>query len=230
MNGSPSPTFAASPNGFPPRNLSWSAISAWIPTGAGKVDFLYRSVEHVERVIDDADAGRIESHYYQQPTYGFHSVIYLAEMHICLPLHDPRGHLARLKERVAIYPPELKRTIVGEHLWGVEFTLMFARQHAAAGDAYNTIGCLTRILNHMTQTLYALNETYFLSDKRVGCDLARFLLLPADYLTTMNEVLARSGRTVGDLSERVVLLEKLFRDVVQLAGPLYRPKYVLPSG
>ena len=40
--------------------------------------------------------------------FGFFSVIYLAETHICVPLYDPVGHIARLKRLVEVYPPKLK--------------------------------------------------------------------------------------------------------------------------
>src|SRR5215471_6123233 len=45
----------------------WVNGGAWIQTAAGKVDFLYRSVEHVERTIREAEDGICHHHYGQQP-------------------------------------------------------------------------------------------------------------------------------------------------------------------
>src|SRR5262245_32194367 len=119
----------------------WVNGGAWIQTEAGKVDFLYRNVEQVERTIQDAWRGVYQHHYNQQPTFGFYSVIYLAETHVCIPLFDPQTTIARLKQEVLVYPPKLKQAIIADSLWGAEFAFLFARRFAAAGDVYNTVGC-----------------------------------------------------------------------------------------
>jgi len=74
----------------------WVNGGAWIPTRAGKIDVLYRNVDQVQRVIDDARHGKIELHYNQQPPFGFHSVVYLAETDVTVPLHDPQDILGAL--------------------------------------------------------------------------------------------------------------------------------------
>jgi hypothetical protein len=71
----------------------WVNGGAWLHTPLSKVDFLYRSLDKVEKTIREAMAGTTYFDYYQQPPFGFYSVIYLAETHICLPLYDPQGHL-----------------------------------------------------------------------------------------------------------------------------------------
>ena len=79
----------------------WVNGGAWIHTTVGKVDFLYRNLEQVERTIQDAWQGVYQHHYDQQPTFGFYSVIYLAETHVCVPLFDPQAALPPLKQRVS---------------------------------------------------------------------------------------------------------------------------------
>ncbi len=99
---------------------------------------------------------------------------YLAETQMCLPLYDPAGRIARLKEKVKHYPPRLKERIVADWLWLAEFTPIHARSFAAAADVYTTVGCLARVASCLTQVLYALNESYFLSDKKAIDELASF--------------------------------------------------------
>src|SRR5262245_1652188 len=41
----------------------WVNGGAWLTIGGQRVDFLYRSLEHLERVIAEAEAGRHELHY-----------------------------------------------------------------------------------------------------------------------------------------------------------------------
>jgi len=205
----------------------WVNGGAWIQTPVGKVDFLYRSIEHVERTIQEAMQGAYQRHYDQQPTFGFYNIIYLAETSICVPLFDPQGVLARLKQAVAVYPSTLQQTIVGATLWGAEFAFFFAHKFAAVADVYNTVGCLSRIADHLTQALFALNKTYFLSDKRVLEEIARFEHCPFAYGERISGVLACPGDTTEQLSTAVTKLQTLWQEVVELAGALYTAKYPL---
>ncbi len=205
----------------------WVNGGAWIPTRAGKLDFLYRNVEQVRRAIADARAGKVALDFRQQPPFGFHSVIYLAETDAVVPLHDPDGVLKSLKRSVARYPAALRRTIVADYLWGAEFTLLFARDFAGRGDVYNTVGCLTRGLSYLTQVLFALNRTYFIADKGAIEAVARLRVTPAAYARRVRRILARPGGSAAELGATVAAFAALFRDVVTAAGPLYRPKYDL---
>jgi hypothetical protein len=205
----------------------WVNGGAWLNTPAGKVDFLYRSLDKVEKTIQDAMSGTTYFDYYQQPPYGFYSVIYLAETHICLPLYDPQGHLARLKEMVAVYPPALKRTVVSEQLWIAEFTLSNAAGFTAKGDLYDTAGCLTRCASCLTQALFALNESYFITDKTAMAEIAAFPLAPQGYVDQLAAILAHPGETPAELTATVSRLRAAWQSVVDLAGSLYKPMFNL---
>src|SRR5262245_62922214 len=82
----------------------WVNGGAWLTIGRQRVDFIYRSLEHLERVISEAEAGRYELHYAQQPPFGFFSGTYLGEIAVSVPLFDPEACLDMLKRRVADYP------------------------------------------------------------------------------------------------------------------------------
>lgn len=126
----------------------WVNGGAWLTVRGQRVDFLYRSLEHVERVIADAAAGRYELHYGQQPPFGFFSATYLGELAACVPLFDRDGRLAALRRRVGRYPDALRAAVVQDALWHVEFSLAAARTFAARGDVYGTVGCCTRLAFH----------------------------------------------------------------------------------
>ena len=205
----------------------WVNGGAWIHTAVGKVDFIYRNLEQVERTIQDAWQGVYQHHYNQQPTFGFYSVIYLAETHVCIPLFDPQTFLTQLKQRVSSYPPKLKQTIVADSLWGAEFAFLFADKYATSGDVYNTVGCLSRIAGYLTQALYALNERYFMTDKGALDAIPQFALGPPQYVERITQVLAHPGATGEQLSKSVRVLEALWQEVVSLAGNFYKPKYPL---
>lgn len=206
----------------------WVNGGAWLHTAAGRVDFLYRSVQHVERVIDACERGEIEWHFAQQPPYGFRSVIYLAETSICLPLHDPRGMLRLLRERVATYPEALRTAIVRSSLWSAEFTLFNAQKIAAAGDLYATAGCLTRAACELTQVLFALNRRYFISDRGALAAIDSFPLRPQRYGERVGELLASPGADAAALVASVQSLAALIRETAALASDVYQPRFVLP--
>lgn len=205
----------------------WVNGGAWIGTRSGKVDFLYRNLDQVERTIGDAEIGQFQHHYDQQPPNGFYSVIYLAETEIAIPLLDPDRQLDRLKARVSRYPSKLKSRIVNESLWSAEFTLKFAETAAAATDVYGTVGCTTRVLANLTQVLFAMNDEYFLTDKRLSQVLATFSKLPASYVARMEEILSKPGDDAKQLTATVHSLRKLWAEVVALTDGEYRSHYSL---
>jgi predicted nucleotidyltransferase len=204
---------------------AWVNGGAWIHTSQGKVDFLYRNSELVEQTIAEAQQGVTHHDYDQQPAYGFYSVMYLAETQICIPLYDPESLIAKLKRSVEVYPPLLKQKVIADSLWAAEFTLLHARGFAAQGDIYNTVGCLTRAISNITQTLFALNEKYFLRDKKVLDVVSQFSTLPSGYIQEINRILACPGSTAQELTKTVSDLEQVWRSVVSLDGVDYKPKF-----
>jgi hypothetical protein len=134
-----------------------------------------------------------------------------------------------MKEEVAAYPPALRQRGVQDSLWGVEFTLLFARKLASEADVYNVAGCLTRAASHMTQALFALNETYFVNDKHALRQIEKFPLRPPGYRRALERILARPGERPDALAATVAELEALFEALVALAGAAYVPRYRLPG-
>ena len=203
----------------------WVNGGAWIDTPAGKLDFLYRNLDQVARTIAQAQQGVYEHDYDQQPTFGFYSVTYLGETDVCIPLEDPQGLIAELKSKVKQYPPRLKKAVVGGELWSAEFTLLFAATYAQKGDIYNTVGCLTRICGCLMQALFALNETYFMSDKGALEIVDRFDLRPPEYRERVSRLLAAPGGEPSKLMETVASAREIWSEIVSLVGDLYQSKY-----
>lgn len=200
----------------------WVNGGAWLRTSAGNVDFIYRNISQVEKVIAEAHAGIWENDFEQQPPYGFSSTIYLAETRYCIPLYDPEGIIARLKEKVTDYPPALKRTIIRQALWAAEFTLLqlpsFARKH----DVYSTAGCLTRSVKNIVSALAAINEIYLMGDKRAITILSRQAKIPAGFAQAVTDIL-----TIRPESQdaNITKLRSLFESVCELAEGAYAPMF-----
>src|SRR5262249_36055356 len=154
---------------------SWVNGGAWLTIGGQRVDFIYRSLQHVERVIEEARVGRYEVHYLQQPPFGFFSGTYLGEIEICVPLLDPEARLAGLKRRAKDYPEAMRQAVVQDYLFMAEFNLTaFAPKFANRGDTYGTAACLTRAVNELVLALFALNRVYPLNDKTALTEISEF--------------------------------------------------------
>jgi predicted nucleotidyltransferase len=207
----------------------WVNGGAWLTIGGQRVDFVYRSLEHVERVITEAEAGRYELDYAQQPPFGFFSATYLGEIAVCVPLFDPEARLDALKRRVADYPEALRRAIVQDYLWQAEFGLAaFARKFAARADAYGTAACLTRAVNQLVLVLFALNRKYPINDKTALAEIAEFERAPREFGRRMQLTLGRLGDSPAELGAAVESVAQLFQETVELTDNLYQPRFTPP--
>jgi predicted nucleotidyltransferase len=178
----------------------WVNGGAWLTIGGQRVDFVYRSLEHLERVIADAEAGRYEVHYAQQPPFGFFSGTYLGEIAVCIPLFDPEGRLDVLKRRVAEYPEALRRALVQDYLWMAEFGLAaFAPKFATRSDVYGTASCLTCAVNQLVLALFALNGKYLINDKTALEEVAEFERAPREFGPRVQKTLAHLGASPAEL-------------------------------
>ncbi len=205
----------------------WVNGGAWIHTEIGKVDILYRSIDRVARVIQQALCGELELHYEQQPPFGFYSVMYLAEVKECLPFFDPHHMLLAFKQQITEYPAPLKIAIVQQNLWAAEFALHQASKAAELEDILSVAGCITRIFANLAQVLFALNSVYFGSDKHILDAIERFDTKPAEYKKRVTDILSSLGSSRTKLCNMIVATKQLWLEVCVLAEDMYAAKYTL---
>jgi predicted nucleotidyltransferase len=199
----------------------WVNGGAWLTIAGQRVDFLYRSIEHVERVIAEARTGQHSQCYEQQAPFGYYSDTYLAEIETAIVLYDPEQILARLKRSVAEYPPALRSRLVREGIGGAKFDLYATRAAAATGDTYLTAACATRTVNGLVGVLYALNRRYRVNDKTALAELATAEAKPADLAARVQAIFAQLGARPEELRASVERLATLVREVSELgAGAL----------
>jgi len=207
----------------------WVNGGAWLTIGGQRVDFLYRSIEQIERVIADAEAGRHELDYAQQPPFGFFSATYLGEVDVCIPLFESEDRLAPLKEQVAHYPEALRQAIVQEYLWAAEFGLgAFARTYAARADAYGTAASMTFAVNQLAMVLFALNRTYLINPKTALAEISEFERAPREFGPRVQRTLDHIGSSAAELATAVDKIAQLLHDTIELAKGLYQPRFVIP--
>ena len=185
--------------------------------------------DQLRRVIDEGRRGVWRHDYDQQPPHGFRSVVYFAETHFCIPLHDADGEIRRLKEAVAEFPAPLKARIIQDALWGAEFALWSCQGFVAEGDICNAVGCMTRVSHYLVHAIFALNEEYFLNDKHIERVLAILPRVPDKYAARVADVLARPGRDREGLNASLASLRQVWAETVALADKVYRPRFDLEA-
>jgi Nucleotidyltransferase domain len=205
----------------------WVNGGAWLRTTVGRVDLIYRSLDQVRRVLDEAAAGQVAWDFHQQPPFGFHNVIYFAETTDCVPLRDAEDALAPLKASVRVYPEALRDAIVTTHGWGAEFSLHHAEVSAERSEVYAAAGGIVRVAAHLTQVLFALNRVYFATDKGALEAIDAMAIRPASYAASIQSLLAAPGAGRDALCASTASLAALVTAVVALAGRAYRPPFRL---
>jgi hypothetical protein len=200
----------------------WVNGGAWLTIGGRRVDLIYRSLEHLERVIAAAERGDHERDFGQQPPFGFFGPTYLGELAIAVPLFDPAGRIAALKGRVATYPEALRRRVIQSYLGSAEFELhAFAPKFAHRGGTYLTAGTIARSVHSLIMTLFALNRRYFVNDKTALDEVSTFALCPVDFRERVEAMLASIGFTPDELEHAVAQAAGLCREVAGLASEIY---------
>lgn len=205
----------------------WVNGGAWLTIKGQRVDFLYRNIDFVSTIIDECNRGETQFDYLQQPPYGFYSYMYCAETQMCKVIFDPQKIIAGLKLKVSNYSEFLKSTIINNFLWQAEFALEVAKKPANTGNVFFVAGCLTRIASCMIQVLYALNETYFVSDKKLKKELEQFNLKPHDFGMRLDRMLGDIGRDSKELSETLLNAQILLSEIIELCKDTYTPTFDL---
>lgn len=187
----------------------WINGGGWLQVAQTPVDWLYRDLGRVSSVIDECRAGKTSVHYQPGHPHGFHSHVYMGEIHHCVPLYDPNGTLRDLKHATRTYPPQLGQALVRNQLWEARFSLDTCRKAAARGDAFYVSGCLFRCAACMTQALFALNGRYLVNEKGAVAASDSLPLRPPDFSKTVSSVLAATGGSPEELMGSIRRLENL---------------------
>lgn len=203
----------------------WVNGGSWLTIQGFRTDFLYRDLDLLHETIEACltggnGGGRIRPDFWQQAAYGFFPQIYCAEVNAWRPLYDPEGISPPLKQKVAVYPEDVRRRQISGWLWGAGFTLAGVKHAPERGEAYLTTGFLTRSATEMIQALYALNETWFMNDKYIYREVAEFQIAPLDFMARIDDI-SSGPVSPADLRRRVEAAQALHAELLALAGDLY---------
>jgi predicted nucleotidyltransferase len=192
----------------------WVTGGGWLLVNGEHVDFIYRELPRVARVIDECIAGRIEIGYQAGHPFGFMSSIYMGEVATSKILCDPHGKLAALKAKAQPYPPALKRAITGM-AWEAGFSLSVLPKAIAREDAAYLAGHAFRAIMCMTQALFALNEQYCLNEKGSVALAGTFKLCPPRYAKRVNDAIHRLGTQPAQAHEALAQLNAEVQQLIE---------------
>ncbi|HLZ01914.1 MAG TPA: nucleotidyltransferase domain-containing protein [Bradyrhizobium sp.] len=153
---------------------TWIVGGAWLGVDGHKVDLLYRNLDDVARVIEACRGGEIAMHYQAGHPHGFCSAIWMGEVALSRPLHDPGKMLAGLKAKTALYPAPLRKALIERFQWEILFAIENAELCVARGEQTHIAGCVYRALACLAQVLFALNERYLINEKGALQEAATF--------------------------------------------------------
>jgi len=193
----------------------WIVGGGWLAVEGSKVDLLYRSLDDVAQAIDRCRTGEIAMHYQAGHPHGFSPAIWMGEVALAVPLHDPKGALAALKAKTSPYPKALGEALIKRFAWEPLFAIENAELAATRGEQTHVAGCAYRALASAAQVLFAANARYLINEKGALQEAAAFPRTIPDLVTRAAEI----WRSIGeeDFATTLVSLRDLERDLKAIA-------------
>jgi hypothetical protein len=120
-------TFADKPDAAEVTSIGgwgpWIVGGGWLSVSGRKVDLLYRNIDDVTEMIGKCRAGEITMHYQPGHPHGFCTAIWMGEVALGVPLHDPNGTFAVLKAKTSPYPHALRDALIRKFGWEILFAI-----------------------------------------------------------------------------------------------------------
>ncbi len=194
--------------------------SAW----GGSMDFSYqgipvettvRTIERMDKVIDECIDGKFEIIPALWTTNGYYTYIYLSEISFIKAIDDPYSIISNYKQKLNCYPQKLKKAIVDcffdrSCMWLDNFHYLSAIERE---DIMFTGGIVKNTVLDMVQVIFALNEVYFTGDKKLEIQLSNLEYCPHK-LSDNVEFLMSAPKDKEKLSQQRELLVAI-RDRLQ---------------
>ena len=151
--------------------------------GGRKVECWLRGIRYVSDIIAECRAGIVRHSLVTWTVMGYYNYCTLSDLDKLVVVDDPHGVLANWKAAVRPYPPELRRAIVARFMqaalfWPDNFHYKSSVERA---DLIYVMGIVHQVAHNLIQVVFALNETYFPGDKKLGPALAHLQVRPPEF-------------------------------------------------
>lgn len=194
----------------------WINGGGWLTVQGHPVDLLYRDLRAVTAVVQECRAGRPQIVYQPGHPHGFVTAIYLAEIALCRVHWDPLGVIADLKSLARPYPRPLQAALIRLFFWEAEFSLQVARKGVVRRDISYVAGCCFRSVSCLLQTLFALNECYWMNEKGAVALASAFPVTPPRLTERIDTAFAGLAPTEEALAQAIAHLDGLVSETARL--------------
>ena len=192
------------------------AVEKWRANGI-EVDYCWvRTVDEINRSLDAWFDGNINPVPYAWTVWGYHV---LTDINNQMVIEDLDGLIQGWQERLAHYPPKLKKAILDKHCGSLRYwrTDYHYQNKVTRRDPVFLAGLTARLVHDILQILFALDETYYVGDGNNLKYAAHFKLKPANFQERVEEILY--PRPVEDRLEcQYMMLGQLIDDTLQLVA------------
>lgn len=168
----------------------WVNCGGWLSVGGVKTDVILRDLGSVRHCIAQTDSGEITLHYQTGHPHMFSNVIYRGELALSRTLYAADEDFAALKAHARAYPDALQSALIGAFLFEAGFSCDLAKKALDALDLYALSGHLFRAVSALNQTIFALNRTYCLNEKKALARIAGMTLTPHKYKSRVEKLLS----------------------------------------
>ncbi|MDH6673460.1 putative nucleotidyltransferase [Paenibacillus sp. LBL] len=189
---------------------AWVNGGGWLRSEGYHVDFLFRDVHRVSRIIEECSAGMVSAHYQTGHPHAYLNVMYMGEVAICQILSDPDDRIKTWKAKTIPYPPALKDAMIGSFTFEASFSLMLAEKAVLIDDITYVTGHCFRSISCLNQVIFAKNGLYCINEKRAVSMIETFLLKPANYKDRLDQVITLLSSDI----EKTKLALSLLQDII----------------
>ena len=193
-----------------------AAVDRWRAEGI-EIDHVWmRTFGAIEAALQPWLEGQVQPTPLAWTLWGYHLLPDIYHQQI---IEDPFGLAADWKERLRVYPPQLKRAVISKHLgllqyWRADYH--YANK-AARGDVVFLASMSARLVHDIIQVLFALNETYYVGDGS-NLDFAREFALVPRGLSARVELALYPAAGEDRFTRQRLTLVGLIDDVERLAA------------
>lgn len=165
-----------------------------------KIECWLRDSDYIANAIVECREGMIRRDFVTWTVMGFYNHCVLSDVSHMIPVDDPENLLAGWKEQVRDYPPLLRDAIISTHLTAARFWPDNYHYQAAVqrGDLIYAMGIVQQVIHNLIQVVFALNQTYFTGDKKLGNALDHMAIAPLDFNERIDRLLLSGPGSAED--------------------------------
>lgn len=194
----------------------WINGGGWLVVHGYHVDFIFRDIKRVSKVIDDCLSGLVSIHYQTGHPHGYLNAMYMGELATCKVLSDPEGTLNNFKKKMEPYPKKFKEAMIQYFSFEASFSLMFMETNANKDDISYVMGHCFRSISCLNQVLFAKNEVYCINEKKAVAMIQGFSIKPMNYKKRIDEIVSLLSTDSDKTNQAVENLKELNSEIEAL--------------